>query len=160
MQNSSSACLFLQGKPPQDQKVGHPEVLTVIPIQQFSQPPEYIIFYSSMIIQHSNSSHITLFSFIPNMHCTLAQWPSFEVALFVFQVRQEEGQLLCGAILPPGSQGEVPQPHCTTFPSKTLQHLHMIWPLDSLFLVSPSCLLPFNTHYWQCFCFGGPSFYY
>lgn len=91
----SSACLFLQGKPPQNQRVGHPEVLRVSPIQQFFQAQNSLFFYFNMIIQRPSQFRITLFSFIPNMHCTTAQWPSFPVALSVFQ-----GQLLCGATLP------------------------------------------------------------
>lgn len=59
----SSACLFLQGKPPQNQRVGHPEVLRVSPIQQFFQAQNslfFILVWSSNVLV-SSVSHIILF---------------------------------------------------------------------------------------------------
>lgn len=122
----SSACLFLQGKPPQNQKVGHPEVLRVILIQQFFQAQNllfFILIWSSNILV-SSVSHCSLL-FPTCIALLLSDHPFQRPCLF--------SRASC-SVEPPcllGSQKRGPQPQCTNFLSRTFQHLQMTWALES-----------------------------
>lgn len=160
MKKSWSACLFLQGRPPQDQTPATQKHLAWSPSTSVSNPRiHYFIFFISIWSSNILASTVSYYSlFFPTGIALLPSDPAFDG--FVFQDRHEEGQLLCEAI--PACQapkGEVPHTHCTNF----LETSSICTWLESLILFS---WLPFLLSCWsfslcwQCFCFGEPNFYF
>lgn len=115
MQNSSSACLFLQGKPPHDQNAGHPEVLSVIPIQQFSQPQNplsFILVRSFNILVNSISHYSLLFP-----TCTALSLSDPPLRCLCLSSRADRKRANC-SVGPPCLQGpkeRFPNPNALTF---------------------------------------------